>query len=188
MDRIFRFNGIDIVRTWGRQFFGDAEAILIAICAISDSAQLSIAPDILFTLVTMAAAAVFTANIWYMRDMGGIIPGASYELLTTTIERLSEAALHPEHAPAKYARLMQSWMKKWEEQRREFYHIDEVHGDIDQNSQASIGTHPSHSILQLPSEAEDFLRLMDPDVQLDDSFWASFMENLSTPDSAASTT
>lgn len=153
---------------WGSDALFAAEAILTIFCSLSsrDCRNLSGAPDVLFTFTTLAAAFVFMAKFRTLQDFRHKLAGVSDELLWATINHMSEAALHSEHAPAKYAELITAWMRKWEDNVRTY-------------EAGASAPGPPRSQSQSGNEVAD--PLSNPDFLFDDSFWSSFMYTLVTP-------
>lgn len=105
-----------------------AEAVLISMLAPSlpppsphghpqqqpDIDSLSTAPDILFSMVSFAAAQLVMFKFGVLQTTGNILSGASDHLLERVIDRFKRAALAPDHAPAKYSQMISQLVKKWE--------------------------------------------------------------------------
>lgn len=102
-----------------------AEAVLISMLAPSplsapnDQQQpeidaLSTAPDILFSIVSFAAAQLVMFKFGVLQTTGNILSGVSDHLLDRVVERFRRAALASDHAPAKYGQMISQLVNQWE--------------------------------------------------------------------------
>lgn len=175
--------GIHFAKCWGQDGIITAEAVLISACTLSDHNLLSTAPDSLFALITCAAAFVLMAKSTMIRLCNVLFQSASDSLLTSVVEHMSAAALSSEHFPAKCARLIMAWVKKWEQNVNASgpsTHFKDVPGSHGYDADP---VNASQSDPDVVSNNDDFVRFMGLDVYLDTGFWTSFMENISIPNS-----
>lgn len=154
---------------WGSDALSAAEATLTIFCSLSerDRRCLSAAPDVIFTVTTLAAAFVFVVKFRSLLDFGIKIGGVNNELLRVVVNRMSDAALHAEHAPAKYAKLIAAWTKKWDDAARN-YDTNAASAPVTSDSQALTDLEASNSFTS-------------PEFYLDDNFWSAFMNTFSNP-------
>ena len=162
---------LNISIIWGSDALSTADAILTTFCSLSerDRRCLSAAPDIIFTLTTLAAAFVFIVKFRSLQDYGIEIAGVHNELLWVVVDRMTDVALHAEHAPAKYAKLITTWMRKWENAAR-----NSDTGAAASTSAAACGSRSQP--LADPREANSSTH---PDFYLDEDFWSSFINPFS---------
>ena len=164
---------LNISIIWGSDALSTADAILTTFCSLSerDRRCLSAAPDIIFTLTTLAAAFVFIVKFRSLQDYGIEIAGVHNELLWVVVDRMTDVALHAEHAPAKYAKLITSWMRKWENAAR----------NSDTGAAASTSAPACGSRSQPLADSREANSSTHPDFYLDEAFWSSFINPFSFP-------
>ena len=154
---------LNISIIWGSDAVSTADALLTVFCSLSlrDRRCLSAAPDVIFTLTTLAAAFVFIVKFKSLQDFGVEIAGIHNELLWAVIDHMTNVALHAEHAPAKYAKLITGWMKKWEDATRNF--------------DTGAASAPAASGPQPLTNPEGANSIPTPDFYLDENFWSPFI-------------
>lgn len=112
-------NGVNLPTTWGWEAVKLAEEILeAAISRPEEIAELSTAPDSVFTLISASAAYLVIIKLSAFQSEGVPLAGRSDTFLDRTVDLLRTAACGPDHVPAKCAHLISALVRSYQTQTR----------------------------------------------------------------------
>ncbi|KAL4252671.1 Zinc cluster transcription factor 02 [Pleurotus pulmonarius] len=197
----FELNGQPVGIVWGRELVTLSEATLVSLLSRPDIASLSTAPDCYFLVITYAGLSLLTTKIavhqlgfpWHA-DHGD-------SLLVTTMERLQQAALSPDHMPARCAVALRNSIAIWEKLREESPPIpptrnsnlkdagrDKANNSSEAQTQQAPMTDSGDDLDDpLPTMFDPFFGTMgmaeelDPGLIFDPQFWSSFINTRMDP-------
>ncbi|EGO02210.1 hypothetical protein SERLA73DRAFT_178032 [Serpula lacrymans var. lacrymans S7.3] len=191
-------NGINLARSWGQQALVLSEGILITSLSRPELALLSSAPDNFFSMITLATFFVVLSKWSMLQNTGEQLPGSSDSILAKTIERLSQVACSPDHAPARCAQLINACVLSFRRRASEkteseplersaliLEHFNTAARNFTERVASTSSPSPfvtGEGMSQVfPSSfpINDPNYFMNSDIFLDNNFWASFMANLS---------
>ncbi|KAF7343402.1 hypothetical protein MVEN_01772600 [Mycena venus] len=195
---VAEMNGQGIALFWGYPALISAETVLSTFLGTSDLNLLSTAPDNLYAIVGFAATWLFVSNFSLHQLGKGHLGGASERLQSMTIDRLNKIALAPDHTAARCGHVLGALMNAWEQRKPLSQHRDgtipaNMCGMRDVPLSPYPNPNPQGDEYLNPPSYQDLASgaVNNPDLFMDDAFWASFIENLNSdtlatgaPDSA----
>ncbi|KAJ8698736.1 hypothetical protein PTI98_005410 [Pleurotus ostreatus] len=194
----FELNGLPVGIAWGRELLSLSEATLVSLLSRPDIASLSTAPDSYFLLVAYAGLSLLTTKI-AVHHMGfSSVADHGDVLLDNTTDRLQQAALSPDHMPARCAAALRHSIATWDKVREEGPPKNNNFKDMVQDKpnnpsepQSEQATLPSgdgfSSDDPFPSMFDPFfgtmgmVEEMDPGLLFDPQFWSSFINTRTDP-------
>jgi hypothetical protein len=179
-----QIKGHQVSLLWGRMALVSAETVLSTFLAPLDLTLLGTAPDNLYAMVSFAATWIFVSNFSLLQLGLSKLGGASERLQSMTIERLNQIAHSPDHAAARCGHVLGALMKAWERRNPPGSTTVGTWSMLDV-PYASFASQPipnpgGEGYLK-PQSYQDLasgVPASNPDLFMDDAFWASFLENL----------
>ncbi|KAL0950179.1 hypothetical protein HGRIS_010172 [Hohenbuehelia grisea] len=184
-------NGVFIAHGLAGDALYSAEAVLVSFLSRPDLIAAGTVPDHYFLLITFAATFLIVANfaIYHLRTVP--LNGHSERLLALTIERFNQAALSPDHVPARCARVIGELLGAWERKESRPPAMQPQYDYPKETPapplQPQNGNHhhftqnmppPSQASSSAAPGSNPWGELIDPDMFFDTTFWASFIDNL----------
>lgn len=112
-------NGVNLPTKWGWEAVSLAEEILEdAISRPQEIAELSTAPDSVFTLISATAAYLVIIKLSTFQSQGVPLAGPSDAFLDRTVDLLKRAACGSDHVPARCAHLISALVRSYQTQIR----------------------------------------------------------------------
>lgn len=173
-----KYHGTSIIPIWGRDSIKNAQCLLTTFISAHDHKLLSACPDHIFSLVTCAATWLIVSNFSMHQLNCPPLGSACDKLITTTTELLGSLAAGPDHALAKYAHVVAVLMEAWNR-----------HTAAPASGQQMDKLEKTAVPEELKHQHEFDFSAFEPqltewggtEIFMDPSFWASFMDNLSSP-------
>ncbi|KAJ7857062.1 hypothetical protein B0H13DRAFT_2357135 [Mycena leptocephala] len=162
---IAQIKGHQVSLLWGRMALVSAETVLSTFLAPLDLTLLGTAPDNLYAMLGLSK-----------------LGGASERLQSMTIERLNQIAHSPDHAAARCGHVLGALMKAWERRNPPGSTTVGTWSMLDV-PYASFASQPIPNLggegYLKPQSYQDLasgVPASNPDLFMDDAFWASFLE------------
>ncbi|KAJ7672558.1 hypothetical protein DFH06DRAFT_1319973 [Mycena polygramma] len=180
-----RVKGQSLSMLWAYQALISAETALTTFLASSDLALMGTLPDNYYVLVGFAATWIFVSNFSLLQLGKSPVGGASERLQSMTIERLTQIALSSDHAAARCRHVLSSLMSAWQRRNSKGnLPVSMCMLDVPFARFPVRNPDPAETVVGYPTP----LSYEDPvsgaaansELFMDDAFWASFIENLSS--------